>query len=94
MTVESNIPVSGTDPERLLDTTQVTQNTGDVTEREVVVLADPMDNDARLKVQLDPNTGEYLIQVEDKQLQQICNLLDSLVQEQKETNFLLKGILT
>lgn len=91
MTIESNIPVNGTD--KLLDTTEVTQANGDVTDREVIVLADPMDNAARLKVEKDPNTDDYKIEVRDKQLQQVCLLLDKIHEQQKLTNAFLEGIL-
>ena len=90
MTVESNIPVGGTD--KLLDTTQVTQDTGRITEREVVVLADPTDNDARLSVQKPDNRANYHIGTEDPRLDSVIDLLSDLLEEQKMTNLLLEGL--
>lgn len=90
-TIEGRIRVGGTDKD--LDTTIVTQSDTKPAHRETVVIGDPADNDARLDVKKDINTGEYQLLTQDKQIQVVCDLLSEMVQLQKETNMLLKGIL-
>lgn len=88
---EGNIAVGGTD--KLLDTTEVVQDSGRVTHREAVVLTDPENNDARVSVELADNREKYHLNTQDPRLDSVIDLLSDLLEQQKLTNILLEGIL-
>ena len=94
MTVtEGNLPVGETGEK--LDTTKVTQTDGSVVHREAVVVADPENNDARLRLEEFPFGIEtrFAVPITGMELKMLCGQMATLIEGQRVTNLYLSRLI-
>jgi len=82
---EGQLPVGNSG--EYLDTTVVTQDSGVETHREAVVITDPEDNDARLKVKTSTVTSDYGITTRDPQIDDVITELRLITDELRKVHF-------
>jgi len=87
---ESFLKVGGTVD--LLDTTKVEQDDGTETHREVVVIGDPEDNEARLDIKKTPLGSDHKLPVGDPTNEDILDALHALIEETRMVRFHLNLI--
>ena len=82
---EDKIDITGTND--ALDTSLITNSTGDSVHRESVVLSDPMTNLARSRVKANVDIRDYAQTAQDPLNYQLIDIMREVLSEMKITNF-------
>ncbi len=92
LTIESSLPVAPTT--ELLDTTEVTQADGTVTHREGVFIGDPDKAGHRANVTAHTFgiSDQYSVLISGPELQNLCDLMSTLITEQRLANVYLSRL--